>query len=799
MHGLTQQEAESRLTTLGKNEIVVHRRLSPLLLFASQFPTFINAILFAASIFSFLIGDLVDGVFILAILVLNATFGFLQQYQAEKALESLKTFVKPLSRVIRDGRETQIPTTDIVPGDVVILTEGERVPADGTLLLTHHIEIDESIITGESIPVMKKKHDLCLSGTLVTKGNGRILVEKTGMGTRFGQIAQSLAKIKPDKTPLEVRLEHLGKFLSAGAIVAALLLIPLGILQGKSVFPLLLLTVSVAVAAIPEGLPAVITVALALGGTEMAKRGAIVRKMHAVETLGAVQVLLIDKTGTLTQNVMRVRKFWVHDKRKDALLRACVLGNTATLVTRVDGGNDFDIVGDRTDGALLLFAHEHFNNIEAVQNEGKIIDEHVFDPNTKTVTTVWAKDGEHYVFVRGAPEAVLARSTLTKEETKRTKNTIDAYAKEGFRVIGFGMKTLPALRQGEYHAKQEPRQTRQERANLEKNLAFVGIVGIWDPPRREAKQAVEAAKRAGIRTIMVTGDNDLTALAIAKEVGLIEKEEDVITGEELQKLSDEELRSIAGKVRIFARTTPEDKLRLVELYKTLGFVVGVTGDGVNDALALKRADVGIAMGEKGTDVAREASDIVLTNDNFATIVSAIEEGRRIYQNIVKAVMYLLSGNLSELTFIIGASSFGFPTALLPTQILWINLVTDSLPALALASDVREATLLHNLPRDPKSPILSRDRIMWIGGLGLGVGVILLVVFALLLQGNGETYSRTIVFNLLVFLHLLLAFVVRGKTALRPNKFLIASVLFTLLLQLAITFSPTTQPLFHLGF
>lgn len=785
-HGLSTAQALSHLRTFGSNEITLKKRFLLAKLFFSQFPNLLNGILTLAALFSFIVGNLADGVFIASILLLNATFGFVQEYRAEKSLEKLKRLQKAVCRVVRDGKEVEIETADIVPNDLVILSEGNRIPSDGTISNSKHLEVDESLLSGESLPVMKEQNDEVFSSTLVTKGNGRMVVSRTGMDTRFGHIATSLGVLSADKTPLRLRLDSLGKTLSLLVVLISFLIIPIGILQGKTMLPLAILAISVSVAAIPEGLPAVVTIALALGARRMAKKHAIVHQMQAVETLGAVQVILIDKTGTITQNTMRVRKHWVLDKSLlPDLFRACLLGNTASLAVKTDGDMSFAVIGDRTDGALLLFAKEYLGDIEVVKKEGEVVDEYVFDPATKTITTVFKIDQEAVVFVRGAPETVLAASVVSQEEKQSITTLFEAYAKEGLRVIAFGKKV-------ETHVS-------EQRAHLERNLTFLGIVGLWDPPRIEAKRAVEEAKRAGVSVVMVTGDNELTALTIAKEVGLIEKDEEVVTGQDLARISDEELMHVLARVRIFARTKPEDKLRLVELYKRRGFVVGVTGDGVNDALALKRADVGIAMGEQGTDVAREASDIVLTDDNFATIVSAIEEGRRIYQNIVKVITYLLSGNLSELSLVFLAHLLGMPTPLLPTQILWVNLVTDGLPALALATDVSHSTVLKDLPRDPKEPILNRTRLLWIAATGFGIAALLLLVFTLLLRANSEVYARTAVFNLLVLLHLGIAFVVRGPVVFRVNRFLLVSVIATLLLQVVVTTTPATQKLLHLAF
>ncbi len=784
--GLSVSNAKKLLKIHGKNEIETVEAESPLSLFVSQFPTLLNGILFTAAAFSFIIRDYIDSLFIIGILFLNGVVGFIQEYNAEKALEKLKGYVKPLSRVIRGGKEEQIPTSELVPGDIVILLEGDRVPADGKILHHEDLEIDESILTGESLPVVKEKDYEVFSGTLVVKGKGHLLVERTGMNTRFGQIAKTLSTLETDKTPLRQRTDALGKILSLIALLGAVSIIPMGVSQGREAFPLILLAISVSVAAIPQSLPTVITIALAIGTSRMAKKNAIVRKMQAIETLGSVQVLLIDKTGTLTENSMRVKKYWIKKRKMlKSLIRACVFGNTASLVEK-GAIKSFDVIGDRTDGALLLWAKSH-GDLEEIKDGGIIEDEFVFDPENKTITTVWKEDGKKYVFVRGAPEAILESSRMNQGERMKMTKIYESFAKDGLRVIGFGSKN-------------EKHDGKVDRDHLEKNLEFIGFVGIYDPPRDEAKNAVIRARQAGITTIMVTGDNEKTALTIARDVGLIEKNEDVITGDELEKLTDEELSKIIDKTRVFARAKPEDKLRLVSILKQKGYVVGVTGDGVNDSLALKRSDVGISMGQTGTDVAKEASDIILTDDNFATLVNAVEEGRIIYRNILKAITYLLSGNLSELSLIIFATVLGLPSPLLPTQILWINLVTDGLPALALASDNKDPDLIKDRPRDPNAPVLSKKRSLFIGIAGISLSLFLLFIFVSLLSlDKSEEFARTAVFNTLIFSHMGIAFVVRGKSIFKFNPLLIFGVLIILILQIVITFSPFFQKIFHLGF
>lgn len=785
-HGLTTEQVQQKLKQFGKNEITSKQTVSPLKIFLSQFPTILNGVLVTAGIFAFVIGDILDGSFIFAVLIINGVFEFVQQYKAEKALEKLKDLVKPIARVIRNGKEEQIASIDIVPEDIIVLSEGDRIPADGYLLKNDDLEIDEAILTGESLPVAKQLKDTVMSGTLVVKGRGRMVVTAIGMETQFGKIAQTLQDIKVDETPLKHRLDVLGKILSVVAIVVAGLIIPIGIMQGRELFPIILIAISIAVAAIPQSLPAVITISLAIGTNRMAKKNAIVRKMPAVETLGAVQFILTDKTGTLTQNAMRVKKHFLYNNAPlNELLKAGVFGNTASLVTKNDT-KKVDIVGDQTDGALLLYATEQIKDLQVLKDGGKILDEFVFDPNSKTVTTLWLEQGKRYVYVRGAPEKVIEKSNLPEHERTLLQKQYEDFAKEGLRVIAFANK-------------HEVNETHVKREHLEDNLTFLGFVGIYDPPREEVKQAVHKAKTAGVQPIMVTGDNELTALAIAKEIGLIDKDEDVVTGEELGKMTDEQLSQIIEKTRIFARSKPEDKLRLVTAFKNKGYVIGVTGDGVNDALALKKADVGVAMGQTGTDVAKEASDIIITDDNFSTIVHAIEEGRRIYDNILKSTTYLISGNLSELSLIFLAVISGLPMPLIPTQILWINLVTDGLPALALAADHKDPDLLKRRPRNPQAPILTLPRIIFIGVVGFGLAQLLLIVFIFLLQTHSETFARTVVFNLLVFSHMGIAFLVRGKSAFRSNKILIFTVLATMILQLIITFVPFFHPIFEIGF
>ncbi|HBB76396.1 MAG: hypothetical protein A2186_01685 [Candidatus Levybacteria bacterium RIFOXYA1_FULL_41_10] len=781
LKGLTSQEAIELLKKSGKNVLPEAKRFRAVAIFFSQFPTFINLILSIAAVISVVIGDYTDAFLIFSILILNAIFGFIQEYRAEKAIEKLKKLATSEVRVVRDGKETSIDSSLLVPGDVVILSDGDRIPADGRIIKSNRLEVDESILTGESMPVLKKDSDILFSGTMVSKGKAYMEVSATGLNTKFGKIAKGISSIEADKTPLEKKLTQLGRYITIIVVATSALLVPLGIMQGKELYPLLLLAVSIGVAAIPEGLPAVVTIALAIGVSRMAKKKAIVRKMPSVETLGAVQLIITDKTGTLTQNQMKVREHWpLKETLLPDIILASVLNNASSIVSGTYEGA-VEIVGDKTDGALLYWASQHEPNYQNLRKNASIVDEYLFDTETKSITTV-VKEGESLkVLVRGAPEEILERSeNVNKEEIEKK---IDEYASLGLRVIGFASKKIGSS---------------DWKKSLESDLEFIGLIGIYDPPRVEAKDAIREARNAGIRTIMVTGDNEITALAIAKEIGLVE-EDGVITGDGLKKLTDEELDKEIERVSVFARIEPEDKLRIVEAAKRKGLIVGVTGDGINDTLALKRADVGIAMGDTGTDVAKEAADIVLSDDNYSTIVHAVEEGRKIYDNILKAITYLLTSNLSEISLIVLAFLLNMPLPLLPTQILWINLVTDGLPALALASDKKSPDILKRSPRNPHAPILSKERLTFIFSFGFGLAILLLAVFYLSLQSHSEVFARTVVFNTLIFSHMMLAFIVRGRLLFRGNRLLVASVLFTIFLQVIITVTPFFQDLFKIGF
>ena len=781
IEGLFEKEAFALQEKYGKNSVEFEKKNYVFSLLFSQFKNIISLILLFAIVFSVFIGDFIDAFFIFLVLIVNGLFGFIQEYRAQKTIEKLKELVSPTTHVIRDGQEKEIDAREIVPGDIIVLREGDKIPADGKLITDVLIEVDEAILTGESMPRDVKNGGDLFSGTFLVKGRGYFKVESIGFETRLGKIAAEIEKTKKPRFPLAENLSHLGTRLALVAVFMSFLLVPIGFFQGREIREIILIAVSIAVAMIPEGLPLVVTIALAVGAYRMVKRKTIVRKMSAIETLGATNIILCDKTGTITANKMAVKKFWISNKEKlPLLLRAAVLGNTASLAMeeelpagplRSEASRQavgYRVLGDSTDGAILLFAKSHNKNIEEFRTEGTVIEEKPFDPETKIIEVVWEKSGERHTFVRGAPESIL-KLDGTSEQAHRE---LELYAKEGLRTIAFGHK-----RQGEAR------------------FSFLGIVGIYDPPREEARQAIKEAQSAGIKIIMVTGDNPLTAKSIAEDVGLITPGELVLTHDEMEKITDEELAELLPKTRIFARMVPSDKLRLVRLYQKLGFVVAVTGDGVNDALALSEANIGVAMGETGTDVAKEAGDLVITDDNLYTIVKVIEEGRGIFDNIIKVVVFLLATNLTEFFLIFFSVILGLPIPLSPTQILWINLVSDGAPAMALATDVKRHGLLSRKPRNVNEQILNRKRLKNILGITLIFSFLLMFVYSTILQTSGVV-PRLLIFNLLVFGEMIIIFIIRG--GIFPlNRFMIISVLITLLLQFVVSTVPELRALFRL--
>ncbi|MEM5799977.1 MAG: calcium-translocating P-type ATPase, PMCA-type [Candidatus Aenigmatarchaeota archaeon] len=757
--GLSEEEAKKRLQEYGYNELKERKKVSALEIFLNQFKDIFVIMLLVAIAISVLIGwyeikenpeksffeAYADAVAIGAIVVLNAIVGFTQEYRAEKALEAMKKLTAPKARVIREGKEVLIDAREVVPGDILLIEAGDRIAADGLLLESVELEVNEAVLTGESAPVRKKvgklKPDIPIAerknyvfmATYATYGRGKVLVTATGMKTEFGKIAEKVQEIEEEETPLKRKLNDFAKKLAKFVVVICIIIFALELYEILGIFKIrefgeiikesldaFMTSVALAVSAVPEGLPAVVTITLALGARELARRNAIIRKLSSAETLGAVTVICSDKTGTLTKGEMTVKKVYANDKiievtgvgyeakgefllegksfnpkEIELLLRIACLCNNASY----DGQT---IKGDPTEGALIVAAAKAGMKKEDLENEYQRIHEIPFSSERKRMTTIHSFENKKFAYMKGAPEVVLERcdfilkdgkiEKLDEKEKKKILKANEDFASQALRVLGFAFKELKEKFDDE---------------SAEKGLVFVGLMGMIDPAREEAKEANKKCQEAGIKTVMITGDHKLTAIAIAKEIGMLDNNEEakVLTGEELDKLSDEEFEKIVEEVRIYARVSPEHKLRIVKALKKKGHIVAMTGDGVNDAPALKQADIGIAMGITGTEVTKEASDMILADDNFATIVKAVEGGRGIYENIRKFVFFLLRCNFDELGIIGIFALLGLPLPLNAAMILWINLVTDGAPAIALSMDPPEEDLMKRKPRDPKQGIL----------------------------------------------------------------------------------------------
>ena len=817
--GLSNAQASERLRRIGPNVIEKAKKVSPLLLFLSQFNNFIVWILIGAVIISFAIGEAVDATVIAVILVFNAIFGFIQEYKAEKAIEALKKMASLKANVIREGKQMQIETEHVVPGDVLLLEEGTKVSADARLIEAINISISESALTGESVPVSKKsdalkgqigigdQNNMVFSGTSVVRGRGRAVVVGTAMQTQLGKIAKMIESVEEELTPLQKKLEELGKWLGIATILICIFVFFTEIVVHQDKWlEALIVAVSLAVAAIPEGLPAVVTISLALGVRKMVKRNALIRRLPAVETLGSTSVICSDKTGTLTKNEMTVRKVWVAGKgakvsgdgyepggeidRKSSisaqgvslLAKAGVLCNNASLI--VEEGRT-KVKGDPTEGSLLVLANKIGGDMQKQIAESRRVEELPFDSERKRMSTLHVQGRGFVHFLKGAPERVLdvcdtiywdgKIQKLTPEKKKLVVAAQELMAKEALRVLGFAWKE------------------QKQKGILEKGLVFIGLQGMIDPPRPEVRPAIGKCASAGIRVIMITGDHKLTAMAVAREIGI---SGDAIEGKDIEAYSLEKMISIVKKVSVYARVDPAHKLKIVEaLQKSGGFIVAMTGDGVNDAPAIKKADMGIAMGITGTDVTKEASDMILLDDNFASIVNAVEEGRGIYENIHKFVNYLLSCNLGEVFIIFFAIVLGWQLPLTAIMLLWLNLVTDGLPALALGVDPASRDSMQKPPRDPHERLMTRTFILMMVTVSMliTVGTLGLFKWALLTSGN-LMYAQTIAFTTVILMELVRLYAIRSEYHLSPfsNKWLIIAVASSVGLQVLVMYSPLNR-------
>ncbi len=813
--GLTPGQASERAARYGPNEIQERRARGPWRILFDQFTDFMILVLIAAAVVSGIIGDPPDAIAIVVIVVLNGVIGFIQEYRAERAVASLKMLAALSAKVLREGQVAHISGTQLVPGDLVLLEAGNVVPADLRLVEAIQLKVDEAALTGESVAVEKNaaalkdpasplgdRLNMAYKGTIATYGRGRGVVIATGMATELGKIAALLGAAGDTKTPLQKRLAQFGKRLSIAALAICAIVFLVGVLRGESLVLMFLTAVSLAVAAIPEALPAVVTVSLALGARKMVKKEALIRRLPAVETLGSVTYICSDKTGTLTQNKMRVEELYADEilitkddrtrpagEAWDLLLRAMALSNDAAR-------NDRDVLfGDPTEVALYLAALEAGFDKARLEGVSPRVGEIPFDSDRKRMTTLHREEERILAFTKGAPEQVIdrcvtvaGRSGLQGLQAKAVLERADQMASEGLRVLAVAYRVWPSL----------PAELSPDA--VEQDLTLLGLVGLMDPPREEAREAVALCRSAGVTPVMITGDHPTTARAIASRLGIIEDGGTVMTGQELARLSLKELEARVEEVRVYARVAPEQKIKIVKALQDKGEFVAMTGDGVNDAPALKRADIGVAMGLAGTDVARESAHMILLDDNFATIVSAVREGRRIFDNIRKFIRYTMTSNSGEIWTIFLAPFLGLPIPLLPIHILWINLVTDGLPGLALAVEPEEKGIMQRPPRPPKESIFAHGMwqdILWVGLLMGGV-CIFTQAWA---YHEGSAHWQTMVFTVLTLSQMGNVLSLRSERVslftqgIWSNPYLLGAVALTFALQMATIYVPALNPIF----
>ena len=841
--GLRREEAARRLETYGPNTLKEEKKISPWQILFGQFKNFLIILLIAATVISLFLGETLDAIVIFAIVIASALLGFYQEFRAEKAMEALKAMSSPTAAVLRDGEEIDIPSADVVPGDIMLLTAGDRMPADGRLIEAINTRIDEASLTGESTAVSKNaqtvyaedtplgdRKNLVFATTIMTYGRARAVVTGTGMETEIGRIAKMLHDVEEEPSPLAVKMDYIGKRLGIACLIISALVMGLGIFRGNPVLEMFIWAVSLAIAAVPEALAAVVTGALAIGVQRAAKRNAIVRRLPAVETLGCTTVICSDKTGTLTKNEMTIRQlytggrmievsgvgfepsgvFTVESKPLDPaadptlirMLMSGMLCNDANLV-KTDGA--WRIKGDPTEGAFVVAAAKAKLDIADSRKCWPRIGEIPFESERKRMSTVHQPpEGEPLACVKGAPELVLERCThwerngqreaLTNEIRRQILDANDRMAKSALRVLGLACRPV-----------QNP-SSEYTPDSLETDLTFLGLAGMIDPPREEVKKAIRDCHASGIRTVMVTGDHKLTAAAIARELGILggdgNRDLRALEGRELDKMSEEQLAAIVEEVGVYARVSPEHKMKIVGAWKSKKHVVAMTGDGVNDAPALKRADIGVAMGITGTDVTKEASDMVLMDDNFATIVAAVEEGRIIYDNIKKYLTFLLSCNVAEILILGIAGIIGWEMPLIALQILWVNLTTDGLPALALGVEPAEPDLMGRPPRDPDEPVFAGSVLGALSAMSVLIFVGLMPIFYWYWQNEGVEKAQTMALATLVVYELFYAFNCRSLRFTLPqlgfftNKWLLPAVLSSGLLTLAVIYIPSWGLAFH---
>lgn len=782
IRGLEIEEARLKLAQVGPNRLPESKPKSAWLILIDQFSDWLIVILLAAAVIAGFMADIMDTIVIVAIVILNISLGFFQEYKAARAIDALKALSAPQARVKRSGRIFQIPATELVPGDLVLIEAGDIVPADIKLIESTFLETDESILTGESQPILKTQEDMIFKGSSIPKGKGIGVVIKTGEDTELGRIASLLKNEAGVKAPLQIRIADFSKNLSFLVLILCVIVFGVGLLQGVEPILMFMTALSLAVAAIPEALPAVITMSLALGARAMSRKNALVRKLSAVESLGSVTCICADKTGTLTKNKMSAEAFFEGKERAD-FFRAMALNNDVIF------SPDHTPEGDPTEIALLMGAFNKGFDKETLEKEWLRVAELPFSSERGLMTTVHQHEREYAVCSKGAPEKIMPLCLGDEQERATWRSHADSMAKKGFRVLAFAGRGI----EGDF--------AKVELGTLEKKMTFLGLVGLIDPPRPEALEAIRTCKQAGIRPIMMTGDHPLTAHAIALQLEILDSAHmEVMTGAELNALSKEELEERIEHISVYARVLPEQKIRLVKALQARGEIVAVTGDGVNDGPALKRADIGVAMGKGGTEVAREAASMILLDDNFATIVSAVKEGRRIYDNIRKFVRFALSGNSGEMWTLFLAPFLGLPIPLLPIHILWVNLVTDGLPGLALVFEPGERNLMRRGPRPPKENFFARglwQHSVWVGVLTAGatLGVMSWAYH------SGVAHWQSMAFTVLTLVQMGHVLAIRSENesiftlGFWSNWQLLGAVGITFVLQMALLYLPVCNRLF----
>jgi len=841
--GLSEKEAEKRIEVYGRNELEEQAKKSFFRKFIAQFADFLIIILLLAAGVSAFVGEKEDAIIILAIVVINAALGIYQEGKAEKSVEALQKLSAPNARVVRDGSLIVIPAAEIVPGDVTVLEAGDIVPADLRLFESSNLKIEEASLTGESVPVEKDakakivgsvgigdRHNMGFSSTIVTYGRGRGVVTTTGHNTEIGNIAVKIQTYGEEDTPLQIKLNQLGKVLGTLTIAICVIVFIVGMLQGRQPLNMLLTSISLAVAAIPEGLPAIVTIVLAIGMNRMAGKNAIVKKLLAVETLGATSVICSDKTGTLTQNEMTVVKAYVDDKILDVEgigyepkgdiklngrnvsisslpdLRNLVSIGTLSNDAQLDNSTGiYKIIGDPTEGAIVAFAGKLGQTSDQLNMIYPRIAELPFDSGRKMMTTFHSNyiEGKVVSFTKGAPDIVINKCSkialngrivdFNKELKDKVLSVNTKFARSALRVLSAAYKVWDRL----------PDHPTFEK--VEDDMIFVGLVGMIDPPRPEVKESIAYCRQAGIETVMITGDYKETAYAIARELGMVEHEGQAIMGEDLDEYSDEKLREVVKKTKVYARVSPDHKVRIVTALKENGHITSMTGDGVNDALALKKADIGVAMGITGTDVAKNTAEVILTDDNFATIVNAVEEGRIIFSNIKKFVFFLLSCNIGEILLVFISILLGWEVPLLPIQLLWLNLVTDSFPAMALGVENAEPGIMKQPPRSTKEAILDKEMLGGIAfqAVAISFASLLSYYWAVKMYGTatGLIHARSVVFTSLILSELFRAFSSRSqnytlfKIGFFTNIRMVQAVFLSFILTFAVLYIPALNEVF----